>query len=287
MKNLMTAALAAMCLAGAVACSEKKEYVFVSPEISRTIELDRNLSHKGDTCWFTIGYGTALTKTNVSPVYGRIKYQIGIEGENPFAPVEIADEIQARNLSDGILTSNPEFMEWWKSRYIIAMPENIVFFAVPANMSESGRTVEVRACIPDKESLTENWNVVFSAIQDGKPASSIKKISIPLEFRNPVADLMVCDIDKGAEWQVDSDEDFSFEILDKYEDVHVPAPVSEYKDEFISASMEGKNRFRMTVLKQEKPYRTITKYVIFYDSQNEIIDRFSLFVDENISWMDF
>lgn len=164
MKNLRIMALAAMCLLWVCACSEK-EYVFVSPEISRTIELDRNLSHKGDTCWFTIGY-EALTKTNASPVYGHIKYRIEIEGENPLVSVEIADEIQAKDLSDGILTSNPEFMEWWKSRYVIAMPENIVFFAVPANMSESSRIVEVRVCIPDKESLTENWNVVFSAIQD-------------------------------------------------------------------------------------------------------------------------
>ncbi len=78
----------------------------MSPEISDVIEVESNLSHKGDICWFTIGYRAAAI-VNSSPKYGRIKYLIEIEGEEPAGPVEIGSKDVLNALSRDI----PELVE--------------------------------------------------------------------------------------------------------------------------------------------------------------------------------
>ena len=292
MKRLSIMTVAAICLLCIGACSET-EHVFMSPEISDVIEVESNLSHKGDICWFTIGYRAAAIG-NSSPKYGRIKYLIEIEGEEPAGPVEIGSKDVLNALSRDILSSHPEYRSWWKSKYYIDMPENIIFFTVPANYEANERRVEVKACISGAEAGDDKWDTIFSAMQDGVPVNDddrTHELSIPLEFPRPYGNLLVCDIDKERTWIINCGEEFEFEVLDRseYEDENrTPVPVSEYKEEFLTVSMSGKRTCIMTLSRQEKPYRTLRgNYLIVYNSQNEVIEKFALLVGENFEDMEF
>lgn len=111
-----------------------------------------------------------------------------------------------------------------------------------------------------------------------------KVISIPFEFDNPVANLVVFDIDKGGCKSVVSDVDFSFEVLThkQEEDTdRIVEPVSEYKDEYFSLSMENGNTCKLEVFGQEEPYCPIDCHIVFYNVNNEILEDFYLIVGED------
>lgn len=111
-----------------------------------------------------------------------------------------------------------------------------------------------------------------------------KVISIPFEFDNPVANLVVFDIDKGECRLVVSDVDFFFEVLTHNQEEDTDRnvePISEYKDEYFALSMEKSNICRLEVFGQEEPYCPINCHIIFYTMNNEILEDFYLIVGED------
>lgn len=132
------------------------------------------------------------------------------------------------------------------------------------------------------DTTEKNDGMVHPSEDVGEGAEKV--ISIPFEFDNPVADIVVFDIDKGGCKSVVSDVDFFFEVLThmQEEDTNrIVEPVSEYKDEYFSLSMEKGNVCRLEVFGQEEPYCPIDCHIVFYTVNNEILEDFYLIVGED------
>ena len=100
------------------------------------------------------------------------KYVVEIEGIESEEPKIITKDIELAALTGELKRKYPEFYEKWyeenggypdRSKAIIA-------FAVPENITDSERTVEVKVSIATEYRVAENWSeweTVFSAVQEG------------------------------------------------------------------------------------------------------------------------
>ena len=146
---------------------------YFEPEIGDTSKVEGKISHKGDTCWFEVEYQHVMTKFQPGMAFKPFKYVVEIEGIESEEPKIVTKDTELAALTGELKRKYPEFYEKWyeenggypdRSKAIIA-------FAVPENMTESERTVEVKVSIATEYRVAENWGeweTVFSAFQEGR-----------------------------------------------------------------------------------------------------------------------
>lgn len=158
-----------LCVLGISSCFPTH---YFEPEIGDTSKVEGKISHKGDTCWFEVEYQHMMTKFQPGIAFKPFKYVVEIEGIESEEPKIITKDIELAALTGELKRKYPEFYEKWyeenggypdRSKAIIA-------FAVPENMTDSERTVEVKVSIATEYRVAENWSeweTVFSAFQEG------------------------------------------------------------------------------------------------------------------------
>ena len=100
------------------------------------------------------------------------KYVVEIEGIESEEPTIVTKDTELAALTGELKRKYPEFYEKWYEENG-GYPDHskaIIAFAVPENMTESERTVEVKVSIATEYRVAENWGewkTVFSAVQEG------------------------------------------------------------------------------------------------------------------------
>ena len=100
------------------------------------------------------------------------KYVVEIEGIESEAHTIVTKDTELAALTGELKRKYPEFYEKWYGENG-GYPDHskaIIAFAVPENMTESERTVEVKVSIATEYRVAENWGeweTVFSAVQEG------------------------------------------------------------------------------------------------------------------------
>ena len=133
---------------------------YFEPEVLGTSDQEERISYLGDTCWFEVEYQQVMTKFQPGMAFKSFKYVVDIEGVESEEPTVVTNDSELAALTGELKEKFPEFYkEWYKenddypkySRAIIA-------FAIPANLTQAERKVEVKVCIADDyRTDTENW----------------------------------------------------------------------------------------------------------------------------------
>lgn len=146
---------------------------YFEPEVVETSDQEERISYLGDTCWFEVEYQQVMTKFQPGMAFKPFKYVVEIEGIESDDSAIVTNDSELAALTEELKREFPEFYEKWyeENGGYPNYSKAIVAFAVPANMSESERKVEVKVCIAnDYRRDTENWGeweTVFSAVQEG------------------------------------------------------------------------------------------------------------------------
>lgn len=159
--------------------------------------------------------------------------------------------------------------------------KHLIYFSLAAFlllMSCKERPAVLEYYGPDSSQIADNQGESSGESEEDK-----KTITIPFEFDNPVANVVAFDIDKNGSVFVSAENDFLFEVLTEREDNdnHIINPVSEHKEEHFVVSMTESNVCKLDVFKQSKPYSIINKHIIFYSSDNEVLEDIYLIIDED------
>ena len=158
-----------LCMLGITSCFPTH---YFEPEIGDTSKVEGKISHKGDTCWFEVEYQHVMTKFQPGMAFKPFKYVVEIEGIESEAPTIVTKDTELAALTGELKRKYPEFYEKWYEENG-GYPDHskaIIAFAVPENMTESERTVEVKVSIATEYRVAENWGeweTVFSAVQEG------------------------------------------------------------------------------------------------------------------------
>lgn len=158
-----------LCVLGISSCFPTHYY---EPEIGDTSKVEGKISHKGDTCWIEVEYQHMMTKFQPGIAFKPFKYVVEIEGIESEEPKIITKDTELAALTGELKRKYPEFYEKWYEENG-GYPDHskaIIAFAVPENMTDSERTVEVKVSIATEYRLAENWSeweTVFSAVQEG------------------------------------------------------------------------------------------------------------------------
>ena len=158
-----------LCMLGISSCFPAH---YFEPEIGDTSKVEGKISHKGDTCWFEVEYQHVMTKFQPGMAFKPFKYVVEIEGIESEEPTIVTKDTELAVLTGELKRKYPEFYEKWYEENG-GYPDHskaIIAFAVPENMTESERTVEVKVSIATEYRVAENWGVwetVFSALQEG------------------------------------------------------------------------------------------------------------------------
>ena len=145
---------------------------YFEPEVVETSGQEERISYLGDTCWFEVEYQRVMTKFQPGMAFKPFKYVVEIEGIESDDSAIVTNDSELAALTEELKREFPEFYEKWyeENGGYPNYSKAIVAFAVPANMSESERKVEVKVCIAnDYRRDTENWGeweTVFSAVQE-------------------------------------------------------------------------------------------------------------------------
>lgn len=281
--NFFSGALLVLALM-AFSCTSKP--VVCEPQVTGHVTMESNISHKGDTLWFSVDFKQAGTKSSAE--YLPISYRLLIDGEvegkvNTFNG---PDDLHAYNRSE--YSNSPEYTRYWQNRYGSSIPDNVVFITVPDNASETARTILIQYSV----SSDNEWTNLFEGYQDAKPAEIRNpfKLNIPLEYPNPVANLILFDIDKDGQCMIVSEHDFAFEILnqEQFEDSGRKIdPKTEYEDEWITIKMTEENSCLLSVRIQEKPYKEYSNHLVFYKEDQSVIEHFVILIGEDYTNMDW
>ena len=158
-----------LCVLGITSCFPTH---YFEPEIGDTSKVEGKISHKGDTCWFEVEYQHVMTKFQPGMAFKPFKYVVEIEGIESEESKIITKDTELAALTGELKRKYPEFYEKWYEENG-GYPDHskaIIAFAVPENMTESERTVEVKVSITTEYRVAENWGAwetVFSAVQEG------------------------------------------------------------------------------------------------------------------------
>ena len=141
---------------------------YFEPEIIKISKTEDKISYLGDTCWFVIKYQQVLTKFQPGQAFKAFKYVVEIEGVESEDPRIVTGIYKLAELT----LEFPEFYEKWYEEHggYPNYSRIIIAFAVPANMTEAERKVEVKVSIANDFCDTENWGeweTAFSAVQEG------------------------------------------------------------------------------------------------------------------------
>lgn len=158
-----------LCVLGITSCLGT--YYF-EPQVRETSKLDDKISYLGDICWFKVEYQQVITKFKPEEAFKAFKYIVEIEGVESEEPTIVTGCEDLAKLTDKLKQEFPEFYEKWYEEHggYSKYSKAIIVFAIPENMTDSERTVEVKVSIANDYKDTENWGeweTVFSAIQEG------------------------------------------------------------------------------------------------------------------------
>lgn len=266
-----------------VSACAKNSTEYYGSEVKDWISLKGNIPVQGDTCWFSVDFRYIMTKAGVVREYVPVSYRLVIGGENYGETCRINGPDDISNT----LSMHPEYARYWRHRYGTDIPDNVVFIIVPGNESGKSRTVRLETSVGS----AGEWNALFDVVQDAEPGlQEPVTVQIPREFQNPVANLMVFDIDKGGQCTIISDGGFTFEIVSagEYNDKdRTPSPVTSYSDGWISMNMTGDSKCELIVHVQERPYTSYSKAVIFYRPDLSVIETDWIEIGEGYSNMDW
>ena len=161
---------------------------YFEPEVVETSDQEERISYLGDTCWFEVEYQRVMTKFQPGMAFKPFKYVVEIEGIESDDSAIVTNDSELAALTEELKREFPEFYEKWyeENGGYPNYSKAIVAFAVPANMSESDRKVEVKVCIAnDYRRDTENWGeweTVFSAVQEGFDIETSKGGRILIDY---------------------------------------------------------------------------------------------------------
>ena len=161
---------------------------YFEPEVVETSDQEERISYLGDTCWFEVEYQQVMTKFQPGMAFKPFKYVVEIEGIESDDSAIVTNDSELAALTEELKREFPEFYEKWyeENGGYPNYSKAIVAFAVPANMSESERKVEVKVCIAnDYRRDTENWGeweTVFSAVQEGFDIETSKGGRILIDY---------------------------------------------------------------------------------------------------------
>ena len=158
-----------LCVLGISSCFPTH---YFEPEIGETSKTEDKISYLGDTCWFEIEYQQVLTKFQPGEAFKAFKYVVEIEGVESEEPTIVTKGEELAELTGKLKLEFPEFYEKWYEEHggYPNYSRAIIAFAVPANMTEAEREVEVKVSIANDFRDTENWGeweTAFSAVQEG------------------------------------------------------------------------------------------------------------------------
>ena len=154
-----------LCMFGVTSCFGTH---YFEPEVGETSKTEDKISYLGDICWFEVEYQQVLTKFQPGEAFKAFKYVVEIEGVESEDPRIVTGIYKLTELT----LEFPEFYEKWYEEHggYPNYSRNIIAFAVPANMTEAERKVEVKVSIANDFCDTENWGeweTAFSAVQEG------------------------------------------------------------------------------------------------------------------------
>ncbi len=143
---------------------------YFEPEVVDTSDPQEKLSHEGDTCWFQVTYNQVMTRFQPGYDFKPFKYVIEIKGRQYGETVVVETDRDLARLIDKLEDEFPEFYEKWyqENGSLPKSSSGVIAFAVPRNLTQEDRTVEVKVCVSKKYHDTEEWGeweTVFSAVQ--------------------------------------------------------------------------------------------------------------------------
>ena len=165
MKRFCLIALCSICITSCL------EPLYFEPDVIETSSTEENISSLGDTCWFLVTFKQVETKFTNAEYFKPFKYVVEIEGIESEEPKIVTKDTELAALTGELKRKYPEFYEKWYEENG-GYPDHskaIIAFAVPENMTESERTVEVKVSIATEYRVAENWGeweTVFSAVQE-------------------------------------------------------------------------------------------------------------------------
>lgn len=142
---------------------------YFEPEVVGTSDSEAEISCLGDTCWFQVNFSRVMTRFQPGEDFKPFRYVVEVEELEADEPIVVEHDRDLAELMDRLEEEFPEFYEKYRG-----LPQyyssGIIAFAVPANLAQEERKVEVKVSIAKDYHDTENWGeweTVFSAIQEG------------------------------------------------------------------------------------------------------------------------
>ena len=157
-----------LCVLGMTSCLGTHYFM---PEVIQTSDTDDKISCLGDVCWCEVEYQQVKTRFQPGEAYKPFKYVIEIEGLESEEPVTVSSDMDLAALTEELEGRYPEFYEAWYEQNggFPKYSKTIIAFSVPANETQSERTVEVKVSISESYYSTDEWSeweTVFSAVQE-------------------------------------------------------------------------------------------------------------------------
>lgn len=170
----------------AVSMSACLDTYYFEPEVVETSDQEERISFLGDTCWFEVEYQQVMTKFQPGVAFRSFRYVVEIEGIESEEPTIVTNVSELASLTGELRQKFPESYEKWYEENGCYPNCSIIAFAVPANLTQTGRRVEVKVGIADDYSPdTENWGeweTVFSAVQEGFSIETSKDGRILVDY---------------------------------------------------------------------------------------------------------
>ena len=171
MKRMTIMLLCAACISACMGTA------YFEPDVVGTSDSEETIPFSGGICWFQVEYRQVMTRFQPGKDFKPFRYVVAIEGMESSDPTVVEHDMDLVELTESLAKKFPEFYEEWQpSPYW----SGVIAFAVPANLTQDDRKVEVKVSIADGYHNTQNWGeweTVFEGTQAGlvMPSHSLEK----------------------------------------------------------------------------------------------------------------